>query len=73
MYWLAKLCKNANCNLIGHTGCRYDCMIKDTYTIINYQLPISHITCTKNVWKPKMINQKVILLFCISNRKYNDN
>ena len=29
-------CKDANYNLIGHTGCCYDCMIKDTCTIINY-------------------------------------
>ena len=25
-------------NLIGHIDCYYDCMIKDTYTIINYHV-----------------------------------
>ena len=50
MYWLVS-CKDASYDLIGLTGC-YDCMIKDTCTIINYHV---HIRCTKKVWKPKMI------------------
>ena len=54
MYWLVS-CKDANYNLIGHTGC-YDCMIQDTCTNYNQlSCPISHIRCTKKVWKPKMI------------------
>ena len=50
-------CKDANYNLIGHTGCCYDCMMTDTCTIINYnvQYEDDDITCTKKVWKPKMI------------------
>ena len=36
MYWLVS-CKDANYDFIGHTGC-YDCMIKDTCTIINYHV-----------------------------------
>ena len=31
-------CKDANYNLIGHTGCCYDCMMTDTCTIINYNV-----------------------------------
>ena len=54
MYWLVS-CKDANYDLIGHTGC-YDCMIQDTCTNYNQlSCPISHIRCTKKVWKPKMI------------------
>ena len=42
-----------NYNLIGHTGCCYDCMVKDT--IINYHVQYLIIRYTKKVWKPKMI------------------
>ena len=53
MYWFNS-CKDANYILIVHTG-RYDSMIKDTCTIINYHVQLSHIKYTKKVWKPKMI------------------
>ena len=47
--------KDANYNLIGHTGC-YDCMI--THTCTNYNKISCLISCvrsTKKVWKPKLI------------------
>ena len=37
MYWLVHL-QGYKLYLIGHTGCCYDCMIKDTCTIINYHV-----------------------------------
>ena len=53
MYWL--VCKDANYNLIGYTGCCYDCMIKDTYTTINYHVQYLILDAQKRFWKPKMI------------------
>ena len=52
----------ASYNLIGHTGCCYDYMTKNTCTIINYH--VQYLTLDA---------QRKSSLLCISNRQYKDN
>ena len=66
MHWLVQLQKDVNYKLIGHTGCCYDCMTKDT-------IIMSNILDAQRRFGNLKFNWTVILLLCISNRQYKDN
>ena len=61
MYWL--VFNDANYNLAGHTGYCYVCMIKDTYTIINYHVQYLILDEQKMFGKLNWFNLNVVLFF----------
>ena len=57
LYYILTCCKDTNYNLISHIY-RLLLRLHDIIYLYYNQLSclISHIRCTKKVWKPKMIN-----------------